>query len=150
MNFYCVECKRRISEAVFDYSVNEFGFPLCINHQNWLRSLFENPNVSTDAIMLYLALKSRNVPAILEAYDGYKSVDISVPEARIHIEVDGGHHNYNHYQAMMDLKRTYYSFLDGYYTVRIPNALVRNNFNETADVLVELLAESRDRNFWSH
>jgi len=47
--------------------------------------------------------------------DGYKHIDIAIPEAKINIEIDGVHHNYNAQQALSDLKRTYYSFKKIFY-----------------------------------
>ncbi|RTQ50318.1 DUF559 domain-containing protein [Hymenobacter gummosus] len=102
-----------------------------------------------ESMRLYFALKERGVPAKLEQFDGYKHIDISVPEAKVNIEVDGIHHNRDAKQALSDLKRTYYSFLRGYLTIRIPNSLVRNDklLDETADYLVDMLNVNRSNNF---
>jgi very-short-patch-repair endonuclease len=64
------------------------------------------------------------------------------------IEVDGVHHNLQHRQALADLKRTYHSFLKGYFTLRIPNTLIHWSIDETADYIVDFLNESNYRN-WS-
>ena len=85
------------------------------------------------------------MPAELEKWDGYKTIDIAVTEAKVNIEVDGKHHNYNHQQALSDLKRTFYSFQKGYLTLRIPNSLVEWSIEETADYITEFLIESRNR-----
>jgi very-short-patch-repair endonuclease len=87
------------------------------------------------------------VPAQLEKFDGFKHIDIAIPEAKVNIEVDGSHHNYSTKQALADLKRTYHSFLKGYLTLRIPNSLVKNDFvlEETADYIVGFLNENRQR-----
>jgi very-short-patch-repair endonuclease len=66
----------------------------------------------------------------LEKFDGYKHIDIAIPEVKVDIEVDGNQHNWSRRQALADLKRTYYSFKKGYLTLRIPNVLVRDE--ETA------------------
>lgn len=97
-----------------------------------------------ETIRLYFALKERGVPAEMEKFDGYKHIDIAIPEAKINIEVDGKHHNYQKRQALTDLKRTYYSFVKGYLTLRIPNVLVYDEFtlNETADFIVGILNEN--------
>jgi len=102
-----------------------------------------------EALKLYFALKKRGVPAELEKFDGYKHIDIAIPEAKINIEVDGKHHNSNNRQALADLKRTYFSFLKGYYTIRIPNSLVYNDYvlNETADFIVGILNESLNKQY---
>ena len=66
----------------------------------------------------------------------------------------GGHHNYDYKQALADLKRTYYSFKKGgYLTLRIPNSLIKNNFDETVGYIVEFLNEraeqmEEDNDFW--
>ncbi|MEE1945072.1 DUF559 domain-containing protein [Pedobacter sp. KR3-3] len=143
MDFKCLECNCSISYEVNGYSIGYFGIPLCINHQKWLK---QQELVSTvETISLYFELKARNVPAQLEKYDGYKHIDIAIPEARVNIEVDGGHHNYNSKQALSDLKRTYHSFLKGFLTLRIPNSLIKHHLEETADHITEMLCVNRDR-----
>lgn len=142
---FCLECNEPISPRVFDYSISKYGIPLCMYHQGWLEDVSQ---VSTyDALLLYFALKYRGVPAELEKFDGYKHIDIAIPEAKINIEVDGGHHNYDFNQAMADLKRTYYSFRKGFYTIRIPNSIVRGHVDQTADYIVGILNESLKRNY---
>lgn len=135
----CLECGVNIEWNVFNYSNNEFGAPLCMSHQKWIRNL----DTTEETKALYFALKERDVPAELEKFDGYKTIDIAVTEAKVNIEVDGVHHNYSNRQALADLKRTYYSFLKGYITLRIPNTLIRSDVEETADFITEILVESR-------
>ena len=112
-------------------------------------------NQSTpEARKLYYELKRQGVPAYLEKWDGYKHIDIAIPEAMINIEIDGGHHNYNPKQALSDLKRTYHSFKKQYFTLRIPNSLVKNYFKEVVNLVIEILNESNEQledekdNFW--
>ncbi|WP_343522035.1 DUF559 domain-containing protein [Pedobacter sp.] len=112
-------------------------------HQKWVK---QQELVSTvPAMSLYFALKERGVPAQLEKFDGYKHTDIAIPQAKVNIEVDGGHHNYSNKQALSDLKRTYHSFLKGYLTLRIPNSLVQYHLEETADHITEMLNVNRSR-----
>lgn len=132
---HCLECNCRIPDNVFYYSKQNLGYPLCINHQYWLRNHKSTP----EAITLYLLLKQNGVPAELEKYDGYKSVDIVIEAAKVHIEVDGTHHNYDNRQALADLKRTFHAFKDGYVTLRIPNSLMHRNAMETANYITEFL-----------
>lgn len=139
----CLECGCYIDWDVYKYSSQTFGVPLCRRHQDWIRDL---PYETTDeTIALYFALRNRGVPAKLELDDGYKTIDIAIPDAKINIEVDGRHHNYNPRQAMSDLKRTYYSFLRGYFTLRIPNSLINNSLEETADFVTGILNENKRR-----
>lgn len=141
----CIECGCNICQSVFDYSISNMGHPLCMNHQKWLNTVYYNSSTTPQAIELYFALRRRGVPAELEKWDGYKTIDIAVTEAKVNIEVDGKHHNYNHQQALSDLKRTFYSFQKGYLTLRIPNSLVEWSIEETADYITEFLIESRNR-----
>ena len=141
----CLECDCAISHKVSKYSINKFGISLCIKHQKWIE--FMEDKTTDEVITLYFALKERGVPAKIEKYDGHKHIDIAIPEARMNIEVDGTHHNHNKRQALTDLKRTYYSFLKGYFTLRIPNSLVNDNrtINETANLIVGILKESYEK-----
>ena len=145
---YCTECRDTLNLEVTNYSINNYGLPLCIIHQKWIN---EMENYTTqETIRLYFALRQRGVPASLEHFDGYKHIDIAIPDAKVNIEVDGGHHNYNTNQALSDLKRTYFSFLKGFYTIRIPNSLVYsdNVLEETADYLVSFLNENVKKNYY--
>ncbi|WP_245576603.1 hypothetical protein [Flexithrix dorotheae] len=138
----CLECGRNISDNVFNFSVKKYGIPLCMEHQNWID--YMETETTFEVIRLYFALKKKGVPAQMEKFDGYKHIDIAIPEARVNIEVDGKHHNYSKKQALADLKRTYFSFIKGYFTLRIPNSLVYEEctLEETADFIVGILNES--------
>ncbi len=143
MSKKCLECNNNIEPPVYNYSTSNFGIPLCISHQNWVRNM---PDETTDeALSLYFALKLRGVPAEIEKFDGHKTIDIAVTHAKVNIEIDGSHHNWKPQQALADLKRTYFSFKKGYLTLRIPNSLVRNHLDETADLITEILVENRSK-----
>lgn len=143
--YNCNNCRASIVEKVSIYSNENFGHPLCIDCQNWLRGKLFETSVSQETIDLYLALKQRNVPAELEKFDGYKTIDIAVVKSKVNIEVDGGQHNFNAEQALQDLKRTYHSFKKGYLTLRIPNSLVKYHLEQTADYITDFLVESLNR-----
>lgn len=132
---YCLECDCQLPGNVYHYSVQHFGVALCIKHQQWIK----NHSATNQAITLYFLLKQNGVPAELEKHDGYKTIDIVIEEAKVHIEVDGVHHNYNNRQALADLKRTFHAFRKGYITLRIPNSLLHWNPEETADYITEFL-----------
>lgn len=145
MTGYCIECGCYLQKDVFNYSIQNFGHPICRSHQDRIREVYNNTSTTPQAIDLYLALRSRGVPAELEKWDGYKTIDIAVTDAKVNIEVDGLHHNYSHNQALSDLKRTYYSFKKGYLTLRIPNTLIEWSVDETADYITEFLNESNKK-----
>lgn len=140
----CVECAAWLDHRVYNYSIENFGAPLCRTHQDWIRSV----NTTGEALALYFALRQQGVPAQLEKFDGHKTIDIAIPECHVNIEVDGLQHHYNPDQALADLKRTYYSFLKGYVTLRIPNSLVESNLDNTVDYLLRFLNANNHRR-WS-
>ena len=141
----CLECGSSIEERVYKYSIEKFGYPLCREDQDWIIRMARVESTEQVA-KLYLALRDRGVPAEMEKFDGHKTIDIAIPEARVNIEVDGGQHNWSSSQALSDLRRTYYSFQKGYLTLRIPNTLVNHYLEETADMIEGILAENRDKN----
>ena len=72
-----------------------------------------------------------------QQWDGYKHIDIAIPEAKMNIEVDGSQHNLNSRQALSDQQRDYYSEQKGFKTTRVPNSLLRDE--EKTKEFVELL-----------
>ena len=94
---------------------------------------------------MYRELVKLGIRAELEKYDGFKHIDIAIVQAKVNIEIDGGHHNYSHKQALRDLKRTFHSFKKGYVTLRVPNSLVKNHLKETAKYIAEFIYESIDQ-----
>lgn len=94
---------------------------------------------------LYYALKRNGVPAEREKWDHHKHIDIAIPTAKVNIEVDGQHHNFDDKQAFSDLQRTYYSFEKGYITLRIPNSLIENRFEQTVSYVVDIINKNREK-----
>ena len=78
----------------------------------------------------------------LEKFDGFKTIDIAIPKAKINIEIDGSQHNLSSKQALSDLQRTYFSFRKGYFTLRIPNSLIKEHINQTAGMIVVMIEET--------
>lgn len=168
MRYFCSICKKTIILKEFLYSKENFGKALCRLHQKTAKSTkpakpvkpvkpvkqpvkrakvmyagkAEKTKATPEARKLYYELKERGVPAQLEKWDGHKTIDIAIPEAKINIEVDGAHHKYSHKQALADLWRTFYSFKKGYVTIRIPNRLIKEKLEETADAITKLLNTS--------
>lgn len=100
--------------------------------------------IITSNLILYLILRQLGANPKLQKYDGNKTVDIAIEEAKIHIEVDGVHHNKNPYQALSDLKRTYYDLQKGITTIRIPNSLVLDNPFDCGRYLMKIIKEQRN------
>ena len=143
----CIECLSPINNQVFQYSLSNYSLPLCIPCQNVFK--VKAQKATAESISLYVALKYRGVPAELEKWDGHKTIDIAVTEAKVNIEVDGLQHNFDSKQALADLKRTFFAFKKGYLTLRIPNTLIRFHIEETTDFITEFLMESREQIGWN-
>jgi len=121
----CICCDKWLSDDVYEYSLYKYGAPLCRDCQKILR---ENNYISVDALILFNCLKDCIKSSVtLEHYDKHKHVDIAILEFKFYIEVDGENHNYDADQALADLMRDYYSFKDGFYTLRVPNSLIRQS-----------------------
>jgi very-short-patch-repair endonuclease len=147
MSCFCIQCGFNIPYEVYEYSVNHFGHPLCRNDQDWIRNMLWDEYTTQQTIDLYLALKAHDISVEIEKYDGYKHIDIAIPRAKINIEIDGFHHHLNPYQALQDLKRTYYSFKKGFFTIRIPNSLIENRLDDAVEYILKFLDESLDYRF---
>jgi len=100
---YCVECGKPISWGVHVFSQRIYGHSLCLKDQ----CAIAESGASGRAVDLYLALKSRKFPVILEYFDGQKHIDMALP-GKLYIEVNERHHQ-NSCQALNDLTSSVYS-----------------------------------------
>jgi len=142
-DFNCIKCNYPLYGKVYDYSKTHIGFALCQNCQDWFREKNNKPTKETK--MLYLALKERNIPVEIEKYDGFKSIDLAIPNMKFNIEVDGSHHNLDLKQATSDILRTFHSLEKGYFTLRIPNILIKQKLNETADCITRIILDQKEK-----
>jgi very-short-patch-repair endonuclease len=136
----CCNCLKPIANGVHQFSICQFEYALCTTCQRDLRQRMQNTTPHT--LALYFLLRKKGIKAQLEKDDGFKTIDIAVVNTKLNIEVDGSHHNTQHNQALADLQRTFYSFEKGYYTLRIPNSLVKNRPVETAEYVAKFVALS--------
>jgi hypothetical protein len=134
---HCRNCSAAINQHVIAYSTTTFGHPLCNSCQVDIGNKFNYS--SHETINLYFSLRERGVPAELEKFDGYKTIDISIVPARVNIEVDGPQRLSNAELAIADLQRTFLSVKKGFLTLHIPNILVRQNLKQTVDYVTDLL-----------
>jgi very-short-patch-repair endonuclease len=87
---------------------------------------------------LHEALNERDIHNELEFGDGHKRVDISIPSARLNIEIDGKYHLTDPEHLFRDLERDSYSHSDGIDTIRVPNFYVDECLDEVADSIAEV------------
>jgi hypothetical protein len=84
----------------------------------------DESGATAQAIDLYLALKARSFPVMLEYWDDHKHVDIALP-GKLYIEVSGPSHN-SRSQIISNLTRTVFSLEKNIPTIIIPNSMLEN------------------------
>ena len=112
--------------------------------------------VTPQVTKLYNALMNRGVKCKMEDNDGYKTVDISIPEARIYVEVDGLHHYTDPIQMRSDFERSYWSYKrNDFDTIHIPNIIIDSQLDRVADALSSVAKryineiEENNRGLWN-
>jgi very-short-patch-repair endonuclease len=93
---------------------------------------------------LHEALNKRGIHNKLEFDDGYKHTDISIPLAKLNLEIDGKYHLTDPEHLFRDLERDSYSHLDGIDTIRIPNFYVDNHLDEIANCVAEVARKRQE------
>ena len=165
MRYYCNVCKKTITKKVYDYSMEKYKKALCMNHQK--QNTISHPKksnyssyqktsrkskVTPQARKLYNALRKRGISCKLEAYDGYKHVDISIPWVGLDIEIDGKHHIFNSRQLYSDIERTYHSQdEDDVRTIRIPNDFIDKDVTAVANSIAKVARRKyrkEEDDFW--
>src|SRR3989344_7134149 len=109
----CSKCEEVISDREFKYSIKSYGKVLCRECQKSYSNLKNKhekrkERSTPEAKKLYEILLKMGINAKLEHWDGFKHIDIAIPDLRVNIEVDGKQHQ-SERQALADLKRTYHS-----------------------------------------
>ncbi|HTB26981.1 MAG TPA: hypothetical protein VK711_16525 [Puia sp.] len=116
----CLECGQPLSRGVHLFSRRIYGHSLC------MKDMFniDESGATAQVIDLYLALKARSFPVMLEYWDEHKHVDIALP-GKLYIEINGPTHN-NNSQIMSDLTRAIFSLEKNIPTIIIPNSMLEN------------------------
>ncbi len=89
------------------------------------------------ASLLRKTLRKLGIRVLTEVNDGYKSIDLSIPSAKLNIEVDGNQHLTDASQIVRDLKRSHYSDKEGYDTIHVPNTELKENLGGIASAIAE-------------
>jgi len=106
-------------------------------------------NPTKEALALKEALEEKGVVVYKELDDGYKTIDLAIPRAKINVEVDGIQHLTNPNQIVADLSRGHYSHKNGYDTMHIPNEMIRLHLKEVSEALAEA-SKIRERKIFVH
>lgn len=102
-----------------------------------LKIINKYPVPTKEAQDLKKALEQKGVRVYVELDDGHKHIDLTIPRAKLNIEVDGIKHLTDPNQILADLGRGYYSHKNGYDTMHIPNEMIHKYLKEISEALAE-------------
>jgi hypothetical protein len=137
-DFFCEICNVKLPKTEYDYSMTNFGKPLCMHHQREKRA-------SPHALKLYESLRKRGVFCELESYNSSKHVDIAIRDARLYIGIDGEHHNLDPEQLVIDLMNDEESYKEGFATKRYSLKEIDDSLDGIADTLTEVIKQRAKR-----
>ncbi|MCJ7467039.1 MAG: hypothetical protein MUO53_10145 [Maribacter sp.] len=135
----CLECNKELGYQDHRNSMETLGLELCTAHQKRMHKLIELNDTPIEAIQLYYGLKNAGVNAMLEWWDGKKSVDIAISRVKLNIEIDTKYHMMTHEQAINDLEEAMHSFKNGFTTIRIPHVLIKHYLKETVNNILGIM-----------
>ena len=135
----CLECNKELTPLDRRNAMDSLGVELCAKHQARMEKLVEKHDTPLEAIQLYYGLKEVGVNAMLEWWDGTKSIDIAISRVKLNIEIDVEYHMLTHEQAMNDLEQAMHSFKYGFTTIRIPHILIRHHLKETVHNILGIM-----------
>jgi hypothetical protein len=133
-DLFCEICNVKLPKSEYDYSMNNFGKPLCLHHQREKRA-------APHALKLYELLRKRGVFCELESYNSSKHIDIAIRDARLYIGIDGEHHNLDPEQLYIDLIKDEESFKEGFATKRFSLKEIDESIDGIADALTEVIKQ---------
>ncbi|HEY2350801.1 MAG TPA: hypothetical protein VGH64_17395 [Puia sp.] len=131
---HCIECGKPISWGVHVFSQRIYGHSLCLKDQCEIAE----SGATGEAVDLYLALKSRKFPLVLDYFDGHKHIDMALP-GRLYIEVNDPYLLTSH-QAMNELTNSVYSLEKKIPTIMISHTMLENP--KTFDHVVNELSKA--------
>ncbi|WP_209400617.1 hypothetical protein [Pseudozobellia sp. WGM2] len=135
----CAECNKQLDYSENKRSIDSLGVELCSSHYKRMIKLMKSHNTPKEAIQLYYGLKEAGVTAMLEWWDGTKSIDIAISRVKLNIEIDSEYHMMTHEQAINDLEEAMHSFKNGFTTIRIPHVLIKYYLKETVNNILGIM-----------
>lgn len=117
----CIECGKPISWGVHVFSHRIYGHSLCLKDQ----CAITETGADGLTVDLYLALKARKFPLILEYHDGQKQVDMALP-GKLYIEVNKPRQQ-NNREAMQELASSVFSLEKKIPTIVISDTMLENS-----------------------
>lgn len=141
----CLECKKELTKADKETSLDLFGIDLCSKHGSIMENLVKRHKTPREAIQLYYALKKAGASPMLEWWDGNKSVDIALSRVRLNLEIEMEYKMFTSDQVLATLEERGYAYNDGFITLRIPHMLIRQWQSETVAAILGIMEGIRAR-----
>lgn len=135
----CLECNKELGYLDHKNAMESLGVELCDKHHDRMKALIKKYDTPLEAIQLYYGLKEAGVKAMLEWWDGKKSVDIAISRVKLNIEIDSAYERLTEEQAIHNLEEAMHSFKNGFTTIRIPHIVVRYYLNETVRNIIGIM-----------
>ena len=137
----CQQCHKPISQGVYKFSREQYGYALCLDHQRWME------DCGADSLIreLYFTLKSKNIPVQLEYFAGKQLVDIAIP-GKLYISVDPKEVDSQPLQDLAHWRAQGQGPSQEVPTVRIPDSLARNSeqWHQAIDTITEYCLELKE------
>jgi len=135
----CLECNKELGYLDHKNAMDSLGVELCAHHHSMMKKLIKKNETPLEAIQLYYGLKEAGIHAMLEWWDGTKSIDIAISRVKLNIEIDSDYEKLTEKQAINNLEKAMHSFKNGFTTIRIPHIVVRNYLNETVHNILGIM-----------
>lgn len=136
---HCMCCTESIDYREYTYTMDSFGIAMCSPcTRSYISKL---PYSEPLERILYTALVNKGIRGMeLQYFDGFKTVDIAILPAKLHIEVDGSHHSESK-QGATDMWRSYYSLKQSdILTLRIPNSVVLEDVESVTTLIAKVVS----------
>ncbi|RDC61724.1 hypothetical protein [Adhaeribacter pallidiroseus] len=117
-----------------------------LNFSTWAKNNLASssaPRVLPQAKALQYELIKLGIKARLERFTNQEQMVISIPESKITIEIEGTQVPVTDKNPMHDLRRTHYSLVNGHYTIRIPNSLIKSNLMQSVHYVNRIIASHK-------
>ena len=117
-----------------------------LNYSTWAKNNLissSSPRIMPQAKALQYELIKLGIKARLERFANQEQMVISIPESKITIEIEAGAVPSKDKNPMHDLQRTHYSLVNGHYTIRIPNSLIKNNLIQSVHYVNRIIASHK-------
>lgn len=117
-----------------------------LNYSSWAKNNIVSsalPRITPQAKALQYELLKMGIKASLERFTNREQIVISIPESKITIEIEGNSTQSNANDPKQDLQRTHYSLVNGHYTIRIPNSLIKSNLMQSVSYVSRIIASNK-------